>query len=81
MAVESVAAESFPADALVRPFSVPALGHGVAVEEVEQALVVVGAAVLELTLQRVAVVAQAFERPDSVLAFAVPLKLPEQKVC
>ncbi len=48
MAVESVTTEAFPADALVGPVGVPALRHGVAVVEVEQALVVIGATILQL---------------------------------
>ncbi len=46
MTVESITSESIPADTFVRPVGVLALGHGVAVVEVEQALVVVGATVL-----------------------------------
>ena len=72
MTIKSISGESIPADTLVGPVGVLALGHGVTVVEVEQALVVVGAAVLQVALQRVSVVAQAFERADSVLTFSVP---------
>jgi hypothetical protein len=71
MTIESVSREPVPADALVGAVCVFAFGHRVAVVEVKEALVVVGAPVLQVTLQGVAVVAQAFERPDCVLAFTV----------
>ena len=71
MTIESVSREPVPADALVGAVCVFAFCHRVAVVEVEEALVVVGAPVLQVALQGVAVVAQAFERPDCVLAFAV----------
>ncbi len=61
MTVKSISGESVPANTLVGPVSVLALGHGVAMVEVEQALVVVGAAVLQVALQRVPVITQAFE--------------------
>ena len=51
MAVKSISGESVSADTLVGPVGVLALGHGVAVVQVEQALVVVGAAVLQVALQ------------------------------
>jgi hypothetical protein len=54
--VKSISGESVPADTLVRPVGVLALGHGVTVVEVEQAFVVVGAAVLQVALQRVPVI-------------------------
>jgi hypothetical protein len=71
MTIESVSSEPVPTDALVGAVGVFAFGHRVAVVEVEEALVVVGAPVLQVALQGVAVVAQAFEGPNCVLAFAV----------
>ena len=71
MTIESVSREPVPADALVGAVCVFAFCHRVAVVEVEEALVVIGAPVLQVALQRVAVVAQAFKGPHCVLAFAI----------
>ena len=73
MAVKAVPCEPFPTDALVRPVRVLAFGHGVTVVEIKQAFVVVGAAVFKLALQGVAVVSEALEGADGVLALAIPV--------
>ena len=50
MTIESVSREPVPADALVGAVSVFAFGHRVAVVEVEEALVVVRAPILQVAL-------------------------------
>ena len=75
LAAESITRESLSTDAVVRPVCVLALGKRVAVVEVELALVVVGAALLHPLLDGEPIVADAFERAQDILAFALTTHL------
>jgi hypothetical protein len=71
LTIESIPCESFPADAVVRAVGVLALSEWVAVEDVQDAFVVIRAAILRTALHGEAIVAEATEGAQNVFTLAV----------